>query len=346
MSRPIPAKTNGKASGSITQRLSGLMGGAFSSSKKLPHVKETAKSAVPSSGKAVETTKTNRRLSTAVFISNISKGNMHETIAKGNNEYLRFHSLSSAGYEPDNIRKTNQDAFISISEFQGDPAMSFFGVFDGHGASGHLVSGYVINEIPKLINKDVLRKESEVPTDKAENVGRMLTQAFEKVNNTLEADKSIDSSLSGTTAVAGFVLGSKENGRKIVMANAGDSRAILAYEENGKLKVKELSEDQNPDRDDERRRILSCGGRVEPLMDENGEAIGPYRVWLPNMMLPGLAMARSIGDDIAATVGVHATPEVRVHHITEKDKFMVICSDGVWEFLSNEDVVGIVQVCV
>jgi len=24
-------------------------------------------------------------------------------------------------------------------EFQGDPAMSFFGVFDGHGASGHLV---------------------------------------------------------------------------------------------------------------------------------------------------------------------------------------------------------------
>ena len=42
----------------------------------------------------------------------------------------------------------------------------------------------------------------------------------------------------------------------------------------------------------------------------------------------------------------HAHTQVRVHHITEKDKFMVICSDGVWEFLSNEDVVGIVQVCV
>ena len=33
-----------------------------------------------------------------------------------------------------------------------------------------------------------------------------------------------------------------------------------------------------------------------------------------------------------------------MHHITEKDKFMVVCSDGVFEFLSNEDVVGIVQV--
>jgi serine/threonine protein phosphatase PrpC len=31
--------------------------------------------------------------------------------------------------------------------------------------------------------------------------------------------------------------------------------------------------------------------------------------------------------------------QVRVHHLTAKDKFMVICSDGVWEFLTNEDVV-------
>ena len=187
------------------------------------------------------------------------------------------------------------------------------------------VSDFVINEMTRHFQRDVLKKESDIPTDKAEDVATILAQAFtqshlnllriakhyytrdsvglitgkvqafEKVHNALEADKSIDSSLSGTTAVAGVVLGSNQDGRKIVMANAGDSRAILAYEDGGSLKVKELSEDQKPDRDDERRRILSCGGRVEPLMDENGEAIGPYRVWLPNMMLPGLAMARSIG---------------------------------------------------
>jgi serine/threonine protein phosphatase PrpC len=43
--------------------------------------------------------------------------------------------------------------------------------------------------------------------------------------------------MAGTTAVGGVVLGSKENGRKVVMANAGDSRAIIAYEDNGRLKV-------------------------------------------------------------------------------------------------------------
>ncbi len=35
-------------------------------------------------------------------------------------------------------------------------------------------------------------------------------------------------------------MDSKENGRKIVMANAGDSRAIVAYEDQGRMKVKEL----------------------------------------------------------------------------------------------------------
>jgi hypothetical protein len=40
------------------------------------------------------------------------------------------------------------------------------------------------------------------------------------------------------------------------MGNAGDSRAIVAFEEDGKFKVKELSDDQKPDRPDERSRIL------------------------------------------------------------------------------------------
>jgi len=137
----------------------------------------------------------------------------------------------------------------------------------------------------------------------------------------------------------------KPGSRRIFCANAGDSRAILAYKDGGSLKVRELSEDQKPDREDERQRIIQCGGRVEPLLDENGEPIGPHRVWLPNMMLPGLAMARSIGDDIAASVGVHAVPEIKVFDLKEGDQFMVIASDGVWEFLSNEDVVDIVVQC-
>ena len=56
-------------------------------------------------------------------------------------------------------------------------------------------------------------------------------------------------------------------------------------------------------------------------------------------------MARSIGDDIAATVGVYATPEIMSYSLTDKDKFMVLASDGVWEFLSNEQVIEITRQC-
>mmetsp|Transcript_25231 Transcript_25231/g.63710 ORF Transcript_25231/g.63710 Transcript_25231/m.63710 type:complete len:352 (+) Transcript_25231:30-1085(+) len=259
-------------------------------------------------------------------------------------EWLRFNSLSNAGYEPDGHKKTNQDAFFSVSDF-GDKDVSIFGVFDGHGACGHHVSALVKREIQKALDKAQLKSEGlKEPSQALEPLAKHLSATYNKVNTLLEKDKTIDSSLSGTTAVTCLVLG-EEGKRSVVCANAGDSRAIVAFEDKGKLKVHELSVDQKPDRDIERQRILDSGGRVEPLIDDVGDPIGPFRVWLANMMLPGLAMARSIGDDIAATVGVHATPEVTQYQLTEKDRFMVLASDGVWEFLSNDDVVEIVRSC-
>ena len=47
-------------------------------------------------------------------------------------------------------------------------------------------------------------------------------------------------------------------------------------------------------------------------------------------------MARSLGDLVAASVGVSPEPEVFDFILEPDDKFIVIASDGVWEFLSNE----------
>lgn len=43
-------------------------------------------------------------------------------------------------------------------------------------------------------------------------------------------------------------------------------------------------------------------------IDYNGEPIGPARVWLKHDNVPGLAMARSMGDSVAGSVGVIAEP--------------------------------------
>merc|ERR1712216_343847 len=56
---------------------------------------------------------------------------------------------------------------------------------------------------------------------------------------------------------------------------------------------------------------------------------------------PGLPMSRSMGDSVAASVGCSAEPEVRVHALQSEDKFIVLASDGVWEFISNLECVKV-----
>ena len=53
-------------------------------------------------------------------------------------------------------------------------------------------------------------------------------------------------------------------------------------------------------------------------------------------------MSRSIGDEIAHSIGVSENPEVLRFDLKPEHKFIVIASDGVWEFLSNEEIGKIV----
>ena len=54
-------------------------------------------------------------------------------------------------------------------------------------------------------------------------------------------------------------------------------------------------------------------------------------------------MSRSIGDFVAHQYGVISDPEIIEYKISPEDKFIVIASDGVWEFMSNQEVVNIVS---
>lgn len=81
---------------------------------------------------------------------------------------------------------------------------------------------------------------------------------------------------------------------------------------------------------------------MDSYRDQNGDKVGPERVWLLNEDLPGLAMSRSFGDQVASSVGVTSIPECQKCTMTPQDKVLVLASDGVWEFLSNEEVAAIV----
>mmetsp|Transcript_8057 Transcript_8057/g.23082 ORF Transcript_8057/g.23082 Transcript_8057/m.23082 type:complete len:141 (+) Transcript_8057:1075-1497(+) len=78
------------------------------------------------------------------------------------------------------------------------------------------------------------------------------------------------------------------------------------------------------------------------MIDNQGTRGGPYRVYLRYDWAPGLAVSRAFGDLLAKEAGVISTPDVNVHHITHNDHFMVIGSDGVFEVMTNQEVVDIV----
>jgi len=147
----------------------------------------------------------------------------------------------------------------------------------------------------------------------------------------------IEVSESGSTAVTAL-----KKGNELYVANVGDSRCVLGREEgSGRVTAVEMSDDHKPDRRDEKERILKHRGAVEPIRAFNGRFMGPARVWSKKQVAGGLAVSRAFGDLAMASAGVTYDPEIKKTSLTNKDKFVVLASDGVWEHMSNQDVIEI-----
>jgi len=114
---------------------------------------------------------------------------------------------------------------------------------------------------------------------------------------------------------------------------------------NGILEAIALTKDHKPDDDAERNRILKHKGRVDRLVDETGEQIGPFRIWLKYAWVPGLAMSRALGDTLAHRVGVTSEPDTYSHELTKSDQYLILATDGVWEFISQDEAISIVSSC-
>uniref|UniRef100_A0A7S2QVC4 cGMP-dependent protein kinase n=1 Tax=Triparma pacifica TaxID=91992 RepID=A0A7S2QVC4_9STRA len=265
--------------------------------------------------------------------------------------------LSQRGYYPSQLNKANQDAFCSHPNYNDEKNIGLWGVFDGHGSDGDHVSNFAKLGIAKNC-KEQLKKvgcESGKFADATEEqIMKAHHNAFVQTNK--ESDgKGFDAQLSGTTAITVFI-----RGNIMFVNNVGDSRAVVAVRnDSGGLKAEHLSIDQTPFRKDERERVKKCGATVrtidqieglEPIHENWGINLGeevdesgdPPRVWEWSLQRPGCAFTRSIGDHVAECIGVFAEPEPLIRGIDEETAFVVIASDGVWEFLTSQSVIDMV----
>lgn len=154
----------------------------------------------------------------------------------------------------------------------------------------------------------------------------------------------------GTTAITCLLRDSS-----IIISNVGDSRAISGkVKSDGTITAMPLSMDQTPLRRDEYLRVKAAGAEVlsvdqldglkDPSVQSWDEGSDdPPRCWLPNQEYPGSAFTRSIGDRVAGTIGVFAEPEILCKNLSEDDRFILLASDGIFEFMSSQEVAEIVH---
>ena len=257
----------------------------------------------------------------------------NKTIIKKIKELLPYTHVGFDGEEP---KENNQDNYFIYKNFAGNKNYIYMSVCDGHGIEGHFVSEFIKEILPYDMSENL--KTTNILTE-TEKTHRIITDTFLIANDKLVDNEEINSLFSGSTCVS--VIFTPE---KLIVPNIGDSRAVM-----GRLNKKtneyiaiNLSRDHKPTEKDEAKRILENDGRIQPFL-EDGEFVGPQRVWIKDEEVPGLAMTRSFGDRVAATVGVMSEPEIKEFNFCEEDKFMIIASDGVWEFISSQECVNMIK---
>ena len=251
----------------------------------------------------------------------------------------KIENLCQKGFSGPGIKKINQDNFFIYNNFMNNPNYIFTGVCDGHGTYGHNVSGYLVYNLPLTVNDILIKEKMEILTpENNSKVMSILKDTFLEIDRNISLDPRIDSYFSGSTCVSIVYTPSK-----LICANLGDSRCIIGKYDGKNWFSKNISNDHKPNNPLEEERIIKSGGRVESYKDEEGNYLGPKRVWLKDEEVPGLAMSRSFGDRVAHSVGVISEPDISEYSFLHEDKFIILASDGIWEFISNEECVNYVK---
>jgi len=239
-------------------------------------------------------------------------------------------SVSGLGYtcrkglKPDS---PNQDSFIVFTT----ESCSIYVVFDGHGHKGHEVSNFVKENLPRLIVKDARFTQ---PDKRKE----LLKDVFKKIQGTISAAdrmKKMKADLSGTTATVAI---HDHQNSLITIAYVADSTAVVGKQANGKWEGEALTRDHKPNIKEEKKRIESAGGRV--VFD----GYANYRIYAKNARYPGLNMSRCLGDLLGhQDCGISAEPDLVEFEVKPDMKWLMLCSDGVWEFINAQEAVELVK---
>ncbi|KAJ9545532.1 hypothetical protein OSB04_025239 [Centaurea solstitialis] len=235
----------------------------------------------------------------------------------------------------------------TLSSDECGPRGTFVGIYDGHAGP----------EASRFINDRLFDNMKKYTSESREMSADVVRKAFlateEEFLSVVESQwlRSPGVASVGSCCLVGIIC----NGL-LYIANAGDSRAVLAREEktSNTFKAVRVSEEHNASMESVREELRSLHPndpnivvlkhnvwRVRGLIQVS-RSIGDAYLKKPEFnrhpLLSKFRLSESFNQPI-----LKAEPSILVQKLTPEDQFLIFASDGLWEHLSDQEAVDIVK---
>ncbi|KAK1351928.1 PPM-type phosphatase domain-containing protein [Heracleum sosnowskyi] len=207
---------------------------------------------------------------------------------------------------------------------------------------------------PKVVSTDILAESLSSSSRQRvlDSLQRALCQAENDFLYMVEQEMEDRPDI---VSVGSCVLVVLLHGKDLYTLNLGDSRAVLAtYSEAGinsnkALQAIQLTDSHTVDNEVERTQLLSnhpddsmtiVGGKVKgKLKVTRAFGVGYLKKKILNEALMGILRVRNL----KSPPYVSTQPSMRVHEISNSDRFVILGSDGLFDFFTNDEVVKLVH---
>ena len=262
------------------------------------------------------------------FIDNInnSKNSINSnniSKVKNNKEELCFISYSYNEYANIPYRKSMEDYHCIKQNLLKNNSIvySYFSIFDGH--SGNEIALFLSKFLHKILstqlnNLNINNNDIQNYNDKIISIIKKTFEiADEEIINNSNYSKDVGST--GTIILLYKIKNENRNdfSRYLICANIGDSKGYILT----KNDFIQITKEHKCNDAKEVERIKKNGGIV-----------------FSNRVFGTLMLTRSFGDKEMKKYGVISTPDCFCHKIKDEDLYIVIASDGVWDAVSEEEI--------
>ncbi|XXG84211.1 hypothetical protein AAC387_Pa10g1774 [Persea americana] len=244
----------------------------------------------------------------------------------------------------------NQQKHLSLDESNSDGSLLYF-LEDGSFEEKLSLRTNTIKD-----SDDITEEVTVLPSARVlENLQRALGQAESEFLNMVEQEMDDRPDL---VSVGSCVLVVLLHGKDLYTLNLGDSRAVLATSEgthtddNDNLVAVQLTDSHNVDNETERMQLL-CDHPDDPSTIVAGRVKGKLRV--TRAFGVGYLKKRNMNDALMGILRVRnlvsppyisSQPSLNVHRISKGDRFVILGSDGLFDFFSNDEAVKLVHLYI